>query len=109
MSDRGMKKYAPYSSLIEQSSCLEKMRYKKNKIEKPTISNEEAEKINFILTNYNNEDVVITYFYDGYIYLIETKIKRIDKYNRMLILNNGKLPFSSIIKIEYKQSNKIDF
>ena len=31
MSDRGMKKWAPFSSLIEQSTCLEEMRYQKNK------------------------------------------------------------------------------
>ena len=37
MSDRGMKKWAPFSSLIEQSTCLEEMRYQKNKIEKPLI------------------------------------------------------------------------
>ena len=55
MSDRGMKKWAPFSSLIEQSTCLEKMRFEKNKIEKPKISNERAEKINAILSNYKGE------------------------------------------------------
>ncbi len=109
MSDRGMKKWAPYSSLIEQSTCLEKMRYEKNKIEKPKISNEEAEIINSILSSYNKEDVIITYFYDGYIYKISTVIKRIDILNKTLILSTGKIPFSALVKIEYKNSNKFDF
>ena len=54
MSDRGMKKWAPFSSLIEQSTCLEEMRYQKNKIEKPLISIEKAREINEILTNFIN-------------------------------------------------------
>ena len=52
-SDRGMKKYAPFASLIEQSICLNEMRYKKNKIYKPKIVNERTDKINKILVNYN--------------------------------------------------------
>ena len=61
MSDRGMKKWAPFSSLIEQSTCLEEMRYQKNKIEKPLISIEKAREINEILTNYHGQELLITY------------------------------------------------
>jgi len=102
MSDRGMKKWAPFSSLIEQSTCLEQMRYEKNKIDKPLISNERAEKINQILINYAGQDVEIKYFYDGYLYSIVTKIKRIDKEFKKLILPNGSLSFKDIIDIESK-------
>lgn len=109
MSGRGMKKWAPYASLIEQSTCLEKMRYEKNKIEKPKISSEEAEEINAILCSYNKDEVIITYFYDGYIYKLTTIIKRIDILNKTLILDTGKIPFSALIKIEYKNSNKFYF
>ena len=35
MSDRGMKKWAPFASLIEQSEFLEQMHYEKNKIAIP--------------------------------------------------------------------------
>lgn len=102
MSDRGMKKWAPFSSLIEQSTCLDKMRYEKNKIDKPLISNEQAEKINNILINYQGQYVEIKYFYDGYLYTITTKIKRIDKEFKKLILENGKLDFKDIIDMESK-------
>lgn len=102
MSDRGMKKWAPFSSLIEQSTCLEKMRYEKNKIDKPLISNERAEKINSILVNYKGQEVEIEYFFDGYLYSITTKIKRIDKEFKKLILPNGTLAFKDIIDIESK-------
>lgn len=102
MSDRGMKKWAPFSSLIEQSTCLEQMRYEKNKISKPLISNERAEKINNVLVRYQGQEVEIKYFYDGYIYLIVTTIKRIDKENRKLILENGPLYFRDIIDLNSK-------
>ena len=100
MSDRGMKKWAPYSSLIEQSVVLEQMFYEKNKKAKPSISNERATKINQILSNYAKQDVKITYYYDGYIYQLITKIKRIDTLNRKLILDDGNIPFSEIIDLE---------
>ncbi len=110
MSDRGMKKWAPFSSLIEQSTCLEKMRFEKNKIEKPKISNERAEKINVILSNYKGEEITITYFYDGYIYKIKTTIKYINKYQRNLVLDEGEIPLNEIIDIDCEYfSNNFDF
>ena len=99
MSDRGMKKWAPFSSLIEQSSVLNEMFYEKNKKAKPQISNERASKINRILSNYGGEKIKIKYFYDGYIYEVSTIIKRIDTLNRRLIFEDGVMPFSEIIDI----------
>lgn len=100
MSDRGMMKWAPYKSLVEQSEFLEQMRYEKNKKGRPSITDDRAEEINRILTNYQGEIVSITYFSDGYTYLLKTKIKRIDIENQQLILPLGKLKFQDIIKIE---------
>lgn len=109
MSDRGMKKWAPFASLIEQSVCLEEMRYKKNKTEKPKISNERAEKINSILANYQKEEVTITYFYDGYLYDVTGVIQRIDSSKRVLRINDGNIPFSEIIDIKSDLINEFDF
>lgn len=101
MSDRGMKKWAPYSSLIEQATCLEEMRYQRNKIPKPVLSEDQKEKIEFALQNYKKgREITIKFYNDGYLYLIKTKIKRIDLENRKLILFDGKLDFSNIIDIE---------
>ena len=52
MSDRGMKKWAPYKSLPEQDPHLINTKKNKTKIDKPLISSEEAEVINEILSNY---------------------------------------------------------
>lgn len=100
MSDRGMMKWAPYRSLVEQSEFLDQMRYQKNKKAKPTISDDQIEEINRVLSNYKGEIVGITYYHDGYTYLIKTKIKRIDIENQQLILPQGKLQFKDIVRIE---------
>lgn len=101
MSDRGMKKWAPYSSLIEQATCLEEMKYQRNKIAKPLLTEDQIEKINYVLQSYKKgETVKIKFYNDGYLYEIETSIKRIDLENRILILENGKLKFENIIDID---------
>ena len=101
MSDRGMKKWAPFSSLIEQATCLEQMKYQRNKINKPVLTTDQIEKINYVLQSYQKNQVVkIKFFNDGYLYLIESQIKRIDLENRCLILDNGKLRFENIIDID---------
>ena len=99
MSDRGMKKWAPFSSLIEQSTMLEEMFYEKHKQAKPSISIERADKINNILLNCFKEKLRIKYFYDGYIYELSTDVKRVDTVNKKLILEDGNIPFSEIIDI----------
>ena len=101
MSDRGMKKWAPYSSLIEQATCLEEMKYQRNKIAKPILTEDQIEKINYVLQSYKKgETVKIKFYSDGYLYEIETTIKRIDLENRILVLENGKLKFENIIDID---------
>ena len=101
MSDRGMKKWAPYSSLIEQATCLEEMKYQRNKIAKPLLTEDQIEKINYVLQSYKKgEAVKIKFYSDGYLYEIETAIKRIDLENKVLVLENGKLKFENIIDID---------
>ena len=101
MSDRGMKKWAPFSSLIEQATCLEQMKYERNKIPKPVLTDDQKEKINYVLSSYKKgQTIKIKFYNDGYLYEIETQIKRIDLENRQLILVNGKLAFENIIDID---------
>ena len=101
MSDRGMKKWAPFSSLIEQATCLEQMKYQRNKISKPILTEDQKEKINYVLQTYKRGQIVkIKFFHDGYLYEINTKIRKIDLENRILVLENGKLEFSNLIDID---------
>ena len=101
MSDRGMKKWAPFSILIEQATCLEQMKYQRNKISKPVLTEDQIEKINYVLQSYKKGQIVkIKFFHDGYLYEINTTIKRIDLENQILILENGKLEFANLIDID---------
>ena len=65
MSDRGIKKWAPYKTLETQDFELKEHKEKEEKIEKPTISAEFAEEINEILVNYSGESLKIKYFKNG--------------------------------------------
>lgn len=90
MSDRGMKKWAPYKSLIEHDPAINKMKKDNEKISKPRLSGDEAEEINEILQNYSGETLLITVFKNGELIKIETEIKKIDPYEHKLILPNRK-------------------
>jgi len=110
MSDRGMKKWAPFASLIEQSTCLEKMRYEKNKIEKPSISSDLAAKINAILLNCVNQSMKVEYFYDGYIYHVTTVLKYVNKVRKTVVFEAGEIPMNAILDIDCENfSNNFDF
>ena len=86
MSDRGIKKWAPYKSLTEQDFTLKEHKEKEEKIEKPTISAEFAEEINNILVNYSGEILRIKYFKNGKILEVVSKVKRIDPIEKKLVL-----------------------
>lgn len=85
MSDRGMKKWAPYKALVEQYSCLEGTYEDNKKIERPSISQDVAEEINEILVNYHDQDLKIRFFKKGHVYETISKIKRIDILNKKIV------------------------
>lgn len=101
MSGRGMKKYIPFRSLVAQSECLEELRYKRNKIEKPVVLADKAEEINQILSSFDPESLyTITYFYNGFLYKIKTNIISIDLTCHRLLTKEGSLYLYDIIDIE---------
>ena len=97
MSGRGMMMYLPYKSLIDQESSLAKILKKKKKIDKPLIASEEAEQIDLILRNYNKEEVIVSYWLDGYIYKESGVIFRIDATFKYLLINGIKVPFKNLV------------
>ena len=100
MSERGMKKWAPYKSLTEQENYLNKLHKKQNKVERPQMSSDEAETINEILVNYHGEELLITYWRNEQINTISTTIKKIDPVNKKIILPERKtILFNELIKI----------
>lgn len=101
MSDRGMKKWLPFSSLVEQGETLKKMLYEKNKISKPLVSIERARKIDTLLKDYNYLDTLhLTIFFDGYLYEVNKKIVRIDLNKKIIVFDNYFIKINDIIDIE---------
>lgn len=102
MSDRGMKKWMPYRSLLEQLPSLNQTINDRKKCEKPEISEDKAEEINEILLNHNQKVLEIFYYKNGYINRIIDCIKNIDIYNRKLVTNEGRvILLDSIVDLKY--------
>ena len=89
MSDRGMKKWAPFRSLVEQTTSLTRLKQERQKIEKPLISSDKAEEINDILINHSHEELEFSLFLNGYIKTIVGYIDYIDTVNHFIKLKNG--------------------
>ena len=90
MSDRGMKKWAPYKSLVEQEKYLKKAHEDNEKVERPQISSDEAELINEILVNYQGEELVIQYWRNDKINTVSSVLKKIDAENKKIVLPDRK-------------------
>ena len=88
MSDRGMKKWAPYKTLQEQWSTLDSISESEERVEKPKISNEEAEEINDKLVNYHGQELTFYYYKSGRVLKEKSTIKKIDAFGRKIILDN---------------------
>ena len=101
MSERGMKKWAPYKSLNEQEGYLKKLHQKQEKIERPRISSDEAENINEILVNYHSEELIISYWRNNQVNTITSIINKIDPVNKKIVLPERKtIYFAELINIE---------
>ena len=101
MSERGMKKWAPYKSLNEQEGFLNKLHKEQNKETKPKISIDEAENINEIFVNYHGEELQITYWRNDKINTVSTILKKIDALNKKIVLPDRRtIDFVELIRIE---------
>ncbi len=101
MSERGMKKWAPYKSLIEQEKYLKKASQKNEKQERPQISSDEAENINEILVNYHGEELEITYWRNDKINTISSILVKIDPENKKIVLPERRtIYFKELISIQ---------
>ena len=101
MSERGMKKWAPYKSLNEQENYLNKLHKDNEKVEKPRISSDVAEEINEILVNYQGGELLITFYRNNKIQSITSTIKKIDADNKKIVLPDRKtIYFTELVGLE---------
>ena len=101
MSERGMKKWAPYKSLNEQEDYLKKLHNKQEKMERPSIPSDEADNINEILVNYHGEELLIEYWRNDKINTVSSILSKIDPANKKIVLPLRKtIYFAELIRIE---------
>ena len=101
MSERGMKKWAPYKSLIEQEKYLKKASQNNEKQVKPQISSDEAENINEILVNYHGEELEISYWRNEKINTVSSILVKIDPENKKIVLPERRtIYFKELIRLE---------
>lgn len=103
MSDRKMIKWQPFNSLMNSKQVVKEIMQDKGKIAMPILSDDQLsileEKI--ILAYESGMKVNIKYYKNGYLYLINTNVKSIDKTNRkVFIKNNQYLYFNTIVDIK---------
>jgi hypothetical protein len=91
MKQRGMVKWQPFASLPEQAGYIQKVLYEIRKIEKPVLSDDQLEELNWKLNEFsqNNEWIQMTYYYDGYLYTVEGIVSKIDPFKQSIIILNG--------------------
>ena len=101
MNERGMKKWAPYKSLIEQEKYLKKAHQDNEVIARPVISSDEAEEINEILVNYHGEELEVSYWRNDKINTISAILVKIDPVNKKIILPERKtIYFNELINLK---------
>ena len=101
MSERGMKKWAPYKSLIEQEKYLKKAHKDNEVIERPIMSSDEAEEINEILVNYHGEELEISYWRNNKINTVSAILAKIDPANKKIVLPERKtIYFNELLTIK---------
>jgi len=100
--DRGVIKWAPFNSLVDQKQIIKNLIKEKEKISKPKLSEEQMEQNEKLLVEafFEKSKIKIEYFKNGYILSTITNINHIDYTFKKIYLNNQKvLLFSQIIKI----------
>lgn len=101
MSGRGMKKWNAYKTLQEQFEDLDSLYEQQKYVQKPTVSEDEIEQINYSLVNYDGQKVIIRYYRMGEIFEIKTFIKKIDAQRRKLVLQDDEIiKFDELLHIE---------
>ncbi len=100
MNDRKMKKWLPFSSLIEQKDYIRDIKQKKLADKMPLISEDQIATINQILANYQQEIVEIVFYKDSIIQSIKGQISTINAIKKYLVIGSKIIQFSSIIEIK---------
>ncbi|MDA2230950.1 YolD-like family protein [Bacillus cereus group sp. Bc227] len=104
---RGMVKFSPFAAMPEQFAGIREIIKEKNKVTRPILTDDEKELIeNLLLCSLlSEEEILITYYEDGYLLSSYMTVVDIDPPNRAIICtdafyNKIKLQFSNIIGVK---------
>ncbi|PGZ57376.1 3-oxoacyl-ACP synthase [Bacillus cereus] len=104
---RGMVKFTPFASLSEQFEGIREIIKEKNKVTRPILTDEEKELIeNMLLCSLlSEEEILITYYEDGYLLSSYMTVVDIDKLNSAVVCtdafyNRLTLKFIDIIDVK---------
>lgn len=101
---RGMVKWTPFAAMPEQFAGIREIIKAKTKVERPTLTQDEQERIeNTLLCSLlSEEEILITYYEDGFLLTSYMTVIDIDPLNKSVICtdafyNNMTLKFIDII------------
>ncbi|MEB8704478.1 YolD-like family protein [Bacillus cereus] len=104
---RGMVKFSPFAAMPEQFAGIREIIKEKNKVTRPILTDEEKELIeNMLLCSLvSEEEIMITYYEDGYLLSSYMTVVDIDPSNSAVVCtdafyNKMKLQFSNIIDVK---------
>ncbi|WP_324656153.1 YolD-like family protein [Bacillus cereus] len=104
---RGMVKWSPFAAMSEQFDGIREIIKEKNKVTRPILTDDEKELIeNMLLCSLlSEEEILITYYEDGYLLSSYMTVVDIDPSNSAVICtdafyNKIKLQFSNIIGVK---------
>ncbi|EJP85746.1 YolD-like family protein [Bacillus cereus] len=104
---RGMVKWTPFAAMPEQFAGIREMVKEKNKVARPILTSEEKELVeNLLLCSLlSEEEILITYYEDGYLLTNYMTVIDIDPLNSAVICtdafyNKVTLRFSNIIDVK---------
>ncbi|WP_406904384.1 YolD-like family protein [Bacillus cereus] len=104
---RKMVKWTPFAAMPEQFAGIREIIKEKNKVTRPILTDEEKELIeNMLLCSLlSEEEILITYYEDGYLLSSYMTVVDIDSSNSAVICtdafyNKIKLQFSNIIGVK---------
>ncbi|SCN41823.1 YolD-like family protein [Bacillus wiedmannii] len=104
---RGMVKWAPFAALTPQFDGIREIIREQHKVTRPILTTEEKERIENVLvcSSLSEEEILITYYEDGYLLSGYMTVVDIDSPNRAVICtdafgNKMKLKFYNIIDIK---------
>ncbi|OPD43743.1 3-oxoacyl-ACP synthase [Bacillus cereus] len=104
---RGMVKFTPFAALTAQFDGIREIIKEQHKVTRPILTTEEKERIeNMLLCSLvSEEEIMITYYEDGYLLSSYMTVVGIDQQNNAIICtdafyNKIKLQFSNIIGVK---------